>query len=511
MNALAAAKEFIEGPRVPEAVRALLDHFPVAALCAALAAAQGEDAELLINALERLAEFDEVRDLFLDDSALHDFLRQGASSPDPRARGLVANLLVRLSSHDGSAARLVVLIELLEALFLVPETNTSEAAGVALIKIAAASCSSSSASPESRMAILGSDGGVEDCLVRRFQGRVKSMDDTCRFRVLHLFVELGQASNELFSGLEARGAFKDVLGAFLTDDILLKLNAVELMDKLGSYQAGQELFTRQGLPAQLARELTDPCCDTSVSLCVTRLLSSVLFRAPEFLADLLPNIGAPLAKSIATFLGSRDPSEKLCAVNAFGQIAAHPEGLGFFLRWSEVLGQLITSVASPQNEVSKGAMSAWVHVLSRHPPPTSPVVVNPQALNTDVPMDQALWAVAESKILPLTLQAISGKPFPDVRRHTWQLLTVLIRPKRACQSLLTANEIRNTLLDFSSEQGSEPRIAKHEFVQALVQLHGSLLTAFLEDHVEQLLLEYARQSPYWMPRGSSVAVGDAGC
>merc|ERR1711971_879223 len=104
------------------------------------------------------------------------------------------------------------------------------------------------------------------------------------------------------------------------------------MDALGSYQAGQELLCQRGVPESLAADLSDPCCDDAVRLCVTRLLGFVLLREPSTLSTLLPSKQTPLAQGIAAFLDSRDPVQRLCGLQAFACIAAHPGGLEFFLK-----------------------------------------------------------------------------------------------------------------------------------------------------------------------------------
>merc|ERR1711924_357677 len=111
-----------------------------------------------------------------------------------------------------------------------------------------------------------------------------------------------------------------------------------------------------------------------------------------------------------------------------------------------------------------------------------------------------LWPHAEERLTPLALQALAHKPFPDVRCHAWHLLSALVPSRVAAQRMVTAEEIRDNLLDFTSESESQARIAKHAFIVSLVQEHGEWLGAFLEDNVEGLLTEYARQGPHWVPR-----------
>merc|ERR1711976_608552 len=118
-------------------------------------------------------------------------------------------------------------------------------------------------------------------------------------------------------------------------------------------------------------------------------------------------------------------------------------------------------------------------------------------------VDLRLWQLAENRLTPLVLKNLTGKPFPDVRAHTWHLLSILAASRTAAQQILPSEEMRELLLDFASEQDSPARIAKHSFVVALAKHHALWLGAFLADEkVEELLAEYAKQGPHWVPRAA---------
>lgn len=493
-TAAAAAKEFVDGPCIQEAVQKLLEAFPLAKLCEALGNAQAADREALISALERLAGFDEVCAGFFGDASVAGFLRQGAASGDSRVTRLVARLLERLAGSDAGVGMLASsgLFEDLEKLLLNEEIETAEAAMRCITRAVMW--------PAGRDVVVGASG-----LVPRLQARLRSLRDTEQIRILSLFVELGRASeSDVFPALAACGAFKDVLSAFFTDDILLKLNAVELMDALGSYQAGQVLLSQQGVPEQLAKDLVDPCCDDSAKLCVVRLLGFALLREPALMGTLLPSQQAPLAQVMAAFLDSRDVTARLCGLQALSNIAAHQSGLQFVLQWPPVLNMAISMVAAPQNEICKAAMAAWSSLLG--PRPRKAAAEGP---------DADIWKLGEQQVLPSVLKNVSQKPFPDVRCFTWQLLAVFACSEDAARKMLVADEMREQLLNFSSESApgvstNDAKIAKHQFVQALVAHQGKWLAAFLDPNLEMMLTEYSKQGPYWMPQVSAVNVADQG-
>lgn len=486
-TAVQYAKEFVEGPAVPEAVKRLLEAFPLAKLCEALGSAEAADREVLITALERLAGFDEVCSGFLGNDTTAVFLRQGARSGNPRLVSVTARLLERLASSEAGAGVLASagLHEELELLLLDEEIGTSEAAARSICRAATRSAS--------KHVVMGGEG-----LVQRLQSRLQSVPETQQIRILSLFVELGRMS-DVFPELVTSGALNSVLAAFLTDDILLKLNAVELMDALGSYQAGQEFLCKNGVPERLAADLTNPMCDDFVKLLVVRLLSLVLLRDPSLIGTLLPNQQVPFAQVLSGFLDSRNPTERLCALQAFENIAANQSGLEFFLQWPTFLRTVVSLSAAAQNDICKAAMSVWSGVLGRH-----------LRKDANATSSAEIWRIAEDQVLPSALQNLSQKPFADMRIDTWKLLAVFASSEAAARKMLVADDMREKLLDFSSDTASDAKLAKHEFVQALVQNQASWLASFLDENIEKMLVEYAKRGPFWMPQVAKAQVTDGG-
>lgn len=82
--------------------------------------------------------------------------------------------------------------------------------------------------------------------------------------------------------------------------------------------------------------------------------------------------------------------------------------------------------------------------------------------------------MTEERLLPLVLKNLVGKPFPDVRFHVWHLLALIVRSRSAAYKMVPSAEMRDLLLDFTSETGAEARIAKHTFVVALQVPGGSV-------------------------------------
>jgi len=491
----AAAKEFVSGPRVIQAARLLLDSFSVRQICEALASATSDDVEPLVLALEGLTDFDEVRPLFLE-ADVNAFLQQGATAADPRLRSMVAKLVCRLATHGEATLDKLLeanMLNLCEPLLLDEDTGVAEAAARAVCAAAKFSAG--------RQAVIGGGSASGSSLLESFQSRLPELSDVQRIRVLALFVELGRVADEAFAALESRKALDQVLHSFLTDDLLLKLNAVELMDALGSYERGQDFLARANVPDKLAKDLADPYCDPSVRLCVTRLLGFIAGRSAASAQLLLSSHEAPFPQSIAGMLDSRDVSERLCAINAWATASLQSEGLSFFLRWTPLLQEMVSLVSATQNEVAKAAMDAWATILQDRAPITDSIDEAQEG-------PREIWTIAEQQVTPSVLKNLSVKPFPDVRPHTWRVLSVLVRSRSAAQQALQSQEVQELLLNFQSETSTDARYAKHDLVKTLLQWHSNWLSGLLDSQVFELMTQFAEQGPYWVPRAAGTAMRD---
>eukprot|EP00434_Breviolum_minutum_P037134 symbB.v1.2.032914.t1/scaffold4022.1/size46161/3 len=115
--------------------------------------------------------------------------------------------------------------------------------------------------------------------------------------------------------------------------------------------------------------------------------------------------------------------------------------------------------------------------------------------------------MAESLTGPV-LKNLTNKPFPDVRPHTWQLLSVLCRSQKAAQKALQSSELRELLLNFQSEASTDARYAKHTLVKTLVDCHTHWMGGLLDSEVMDLIIQFSEQGPYWVPRSAGAAMKD---
>ncbi|CAD7942143.1 unnamed protein product [Amoebophrya sp. A25] len=356
-------------------------------------------------------------------------------------------------------------------------------------------------------------------LVEGQDGEDKENEDVIWFRFLQLAADLARTRNVAIpGGLEA------VAAAYFTEDILLKLNAVEFWNQLGESAVGRAFLLTNGLPDRIAAELAD---DATLSLddrvaptCVLYLAFIVAQNEDKLLVEQQATGGAPstttttgaaagstttmkqsssmlkryfhpvLKPWVERFLeapASAGEVPKLVALRVFGQLAASVADETFFEQELQTSFAPLWRLAAQDAllgtnmERCKLALVQWIAIASRFP------------------------SRARHVLEPLVSHVLPEKT--DLRPFAYQLLARMSRDSNLALQLLQAESVRALLLDFGSETTHDARMEKHGFVRALLgrpdgnaqealQHDQDVASRVLDEKAYATLAEYADKGPY---------------
>jgi len=230
-----------------------------------------------------------------------------------------------------------------------------------------------------------------------------------------------------------------------------------------------EFINTQGATKKLAAELDD-CFDLSLEVTIVRILVLLGQKDESVLPILKPRLLA---------YQEGEQIHRLTFLFAFGHLIN--AGWEECTRWPWT-DKAMKELNAINEEVAKGAMAAWI---------------------TATPMLAKFRPELLEEVLPEVLKTIP-KPFVELRAFAWQFLEVLTKTglRQIQTKILSSQEIRDNLLDFSKEMSYEPKIAKHGFVQALAQLPW--IGDFLTPELQQVLGSYARGGPFYSPLQAKV-------
>ena len=295
--------------------------------------------------------------------------------------------------------------------------------------------------------------------------------DEVRMRIIEAVLIGSESSAEFFETVKA-DFISQIIRTFLGDDLLLKLNALELLERLGSFPSGKAFISHDSECMRvLEAELTDPDLKGSVAL----VMASV-GRVDS--ARLWPTILGLIQSS---------QSEILLGLKSLTAIVAYPGGREKAKQDAVLVERLLLKIMDSSNEeVLKVVCDA---------------------------LGQVAGVIPIGHLIPKTCSLLLSKPFPEVRAHNWRAVTRMLYVMSAEQVaevlLITNSPVMKLLNDFVSEAAYDSRVAKWEFVKALMgdaHLDRSVISTALGPQLTIRLSEYARGGFAWAPAQQAAVV-----
>eukprot|EP00397_Hematodinium_sp_SG-2012_P029880 GEMP01031603.1.p1 GENE.GEMP01031603.1~~GEMP01031603.1.p1 ORF type:complete len:433 (+),score=92.89 GEMP01031603.1:24-1322(+) len=423
--------EFLRAPLVLESAKAFLQHTTIESLLRA-PCHQG------LEALERLLFFEEIRNDVVNSAELAPlFVEFGKHHQQ-----LFFDTLLKMDS--------VVLNKLQIDSLIVDGLCSTDLAMVTLA---------------SKLALNNDNQRFISDMFPLLKERRATASDEVRFRVLQLCLDAAK------QGAVVDEAMQWVLDECFTTDVLLKLNAVELLAQFGVFPAGIEFLERSQATRKLEAEL-DACFDLTLEVTIVRLLILLSRKDGSAHAALQPRLVA---------YQTQGQIQRLTSLFGFGHLVG--AGWDTCLDWPWVEGAK-KELTATNDEVAKEAMSAWIAAI--------PTIARCRPALLHEVMLEVL------KTIP--------KPFAELRAFAWQLLEHIMNSgvKDVQAKILCSQEIRDNLLDFQKETTYDAKVAKHGFVKSVAAL--SWLGDFLTPELEQVLSAYAKGGPFYSPINSTVDV-----
>ena len=298
--------------------------------------------------------------------------------------------------------------------------------------------------------------------------------DEVRLRTLSAIIQSAEAQPILF---DKCSFFIDrALSLFFTDDILLKLISVEILQRISRSDTGREYVARNPkYVSALNEELQSDDIDSSVLIAVMSILGSMSHRTPRFAFHLKRMLNRSSRAS--------EVAELLCGLRVLMALAST----------GPVEGDFLAPILKAMDSADEQGLQAACDCAA--------VVISTGQGGEDYRRDVGEKA---SKMLEL-------KPFPEVRAHNWALLSELVEfggPARLRLYLAEGSPVRRVLCDWMSESSYEPRMAKWEFVRRVMSSadRREIVSSLLGLQLLADLTSYARDGPGFAPGRESIAV-----
>ncbi|XP_017881205.1 26S proteasome non-ATPase regulatory subunit 5 [Ceratina calcarata] len=331
-------------------------------------------------------------------------------------------------------------------------------------------------------------------LLRSF-ARLLTKNDVVSFRVYEVVVDVARSSKE---GLEAsaRSGFLNSLFEILeSEDILLQVNALEILSQLALTEEGLSYLEQQEVLRKLVQKIAQANENPLSNLLIPGLMKffgNVARHWPNEIFSKYPAVVSALFEVIE----SADQTILGVALDTLGQVSVRPEGKYAL----QALGNAMPS-----------ALRKIAEVIQRMPTTLRIRGLESLALILDVPKPEQ-----DNRILSLTkswfdsmcddplgmIVALCRQPFADIRQAGLQVLAVLASQVWGQEYVSSYPGLVEFLLDRNVESFKECKEAKYEVVKRLAEGEQDVF----DPDTMRRFREFASQGPHYVEISTEVAI-----
>ncbi|XP_003699936.1 26S proteasome non-ATPase regulatory subunit 5 [Megachile rotundata] len=331
-------------------------------------------------------------------------------------------------------------------------------------------------------------------LLRSF-ARLLVKNDIITFRIYEVVVDVAKSSKE---GLEAsaRSGFLNSLFDILeSEDILLQVNALEILTQLALTEEGLCYLEQQDVLRKLVQKIAQANENPLSNLLIPGLMKffgNVACHWPNEIFSKYPIVISALFEVIE----SGDQTILGVALDTLGHISTSVEGKYTLQALGDALPCTLKKIAE---------------VIQRMPTELRIRGLNNLALILDVPK-----AEQDNRILSLTkswfdalcsdpmgmIVGICRQPFADIRQAGLEVLVVLASQVWGQEYISSCPGLVEFLLDRNIETFKECKEVKYEVVKQLAQAEQNIFDA----SIMQKFTEFISQGPHYVDIGTEVAV-----
>lgn len=433
--------------------------------------------DLLLKAIRRCFEVEELRDAILSQSEMRPLLSAAANSPFPVIRELLAQQLKQIAKRGEKGVEFLWSLDLHRHLICLledSETSVATPAEAALAAICALECSPRFV--------------LEGAFLAELRRLASDSSETISFRVLGPLVHGVLSHREFFDAL--RSAAPEMLARvqhLLSDkeDLLVQANACDLLSSLITVSWGLDYAISEKYPELVARLIAEEGIEEGDELenqNMLRLLCNMATQRAAECGRVMELESGLLTKTIELYLTSPSKRRREEGMLCWGVLCSTSECAATVLEKLPSSADCVAAAVADVEELSVAALRSWLCVVQD--------VKDPSVL------PETLLQTVNSKLTPRLLDCILQRPFPESRQKAYELLKALVTFAEPMQTLFASSSFRKLILDPTSDSAYEVRIAKHAFACAACEAQGEWLKEALDPAFSNEFFRYAKAGPF---------------
>eukprot|EP00057_Strongylocentrotus_purpuratus_P033881 XP_793127.2 PREDICTED: 26S proteasome non-ATPase regulatory subunit 5 [Strongylocentrotus purpuratus] len=326
---------------------------------------------------------------------------------------------------------------------------------------------------------------------------VAGKNDTIRYRVFEIIVHIAASSPSALEHAVSSGFLQDLVSDINTDDVLIQLNAIEMLANLTVSQHALHFLDQQGVMGRLENLLIGAQADPSQDFLIppiVKFFGTVAHFDPKEVTEK----HSSFLRITFDLLSSGDPALACIAVETVGFVGRRVEGKQTLDKqgqsMADALKQIGRLLVQPPTETRTRALTAAQDLFT---------LQEEHQMDDLLSMQERWFTHLSPKPLDLLL-SLCKQPFTEIRLNALLILRALVSQPWAGRILNQEAGFLEYLLDRSTEPDKEGKETKYAVVKALAEVSSTGDTfgrpALLR------LKEYVRDGPFYVRVQSEVAM-----
>lgn len=332
----------------------------------------------------------------------------------------------------------------------------------------------------------------------RCLARLLAENDAVTFRTYEVIVDIAKSSREVFDASVQSGFLNSLINIMENEDILLQLNALEVMTELALTSEGLHYLEEQNVLKKLVEKIAKADENPLSNLLIPGLMKffgNVSRCKPYEIFSKYPIVVSALFEVIE----SGDQAILSTALDTLGHVASTVEG-------KYALQDLGNSMPSALKQIAK--------IIQ-----TFPTDLRIRALNCLTQILYVEKSEHDNKLLSLTKSwfdclcddslgmtiGLCKQPFADIRQASLEVLGVIASQMWGQECMATYPGLVEFLLDRNIESFKECKEAKYEVVKHLSQAEQGIFDA----NTTQKFKQFVKEGPLFVETYTEVALEGA--
>ncbi|KAI8343405.1 26S proteasome non-ATPase regulatory subunit 5 [Chlamydoabsidia padenii] len=335
----------------------------------------------------------------------------------------------------------------------------------------------------------------------QFLQAIMQVNGTYSFRVYDLIMKIAGHSDHAFRLCESSGILARLLEELNTDDLLLRMNAIELLNEVAATASGYQFLNR----AQLLDKLTavlDMDDDQDVALVLTKcaiikLLGSLGENKDVNFSTIQQ--GNHVLERLERYVDCDNKEIQTVALASIGLIGCHLNGLRLLQTTNMLMEKLYQLARTASGDIKVVLLQSFSKLVGVSDIEQSTEEVEQRTLSVYQSIPGGENGNGIRNLMNLVKQ-----PVENLRIAGFALLVSIASHKWGRQEISQCFEFLGYLLDRSNEYTESGQVWKYAVVKMLVEGNTDAESTLGRHY--PLLTQYVRQGPYYQPTQVTTAM-----